>query len=156
MRQAGQLRRSVPPQQYAIPPHRNRRAARRRHLRFGRLLSSRRSRRRLQAICDFVHRRIEFGHQHARRTRTAWEAYNEGRGVCRDHAHLAIAFCCCMNIPARYCTGYLGDMGTEPPCGPMDFAGWFEAYPGDRWFTFDVRNNTPRSGRVLIARGRDA
>ena len=111
---------------------------------------------RVQAICDFVHRHIEFGYQYARRTRTAWEAYNEGRGVCRDYAHLAIALCRCMNIPARYCTGYLGDIGTEPPYGPMDFAGWFEAYLGDRWYTFDARNNTPRIGRVLIARGRDA
>lgn len=111
---------------------------------------------RVQAICDFVHRHIEFGYPHARATRTAWEAYKEGRGVCRDYAHLAIALCRCMNIPARYCTGYLGDMGTEPPYGPMDFAGWFEAYLGDRWYTFDPRNNTPRIGRVLIARGRDA
>jgi transglutaminase-like putative cysteine protease len=111
---------------------------------------------RVQAICDFVNRRIEFGYEHARRTRTAWEAYNEGRGVCRDYAHLAIALCRCMNIPARYCTGYLGDMGTEPPYGVMDFAGWFEAWLGDRWYTFDARNNTPRIGRVLIARGRDA
>jgi transglutaminase-like putative cysteine protease len=111
---------------------------------------------RVQAICDFVHRHIEFGYQHARRTRTAWEAYNEGQGVCRDYAHLAIALCRCMNIPARYCTGYLGDYGTEPPYGTMDFAGWFEAYLGDRWYTFDARNNKPRIGRVLIARGRDA
>jgi transglutaminase-like putative cysteine protease len=111
---------------------------------------------RVQAICDFVHRHIEFGYQHARRTRTAWEAYDEGQGVCRDYAHLAIALCRCMNIPARYCTGYLGDYGTEPPYGPMDFAGWFEAYLGDRWYTFDARNNKPRIGRVLIARGRDA
>ena len=111
---------------------------------------------RVQAICDFVHQHIQFGYQHARRTRTAWEAYNEGHGVCRDYAHLAIALCRCMNIPARYCTGYLGDYGTPPPYGPMDFAGWFEAYLGDRWYTFDARNNVPRVGRVLIARGRDA
>ena len=111
---------------------------------------------RVQAICDFVHDRIAFGYEHARRTRTAWEAFNEGKGVCRDYAHLAVALCRCMNIPARYCTGYLGDIGTEPPYGPMDFAGWFEAYLGDRWYTFDARNNTPRIGRVLIARGRDA
>ena len=111
---------------------------------------------RVQAICDFVHQHIEFGYQHARRTRTAWEAYNEGRGVCRDYAHLAIALCRCMNIPARYCTGYLGDYGTPPPYGTMDFAGWFEAFLGDRWYTFDARNNVPRIGRVLIARGRDA
>lgn len=111
---------------------------------------------RVQAICDFVHHHIEFGYPHARSTRTAMEAYTEGRGVCRDFAHLAIALCRCMNIPARYCTGYLGDVGTEPPNGPMDFAAWFEAYLGDRWYTFDARNNTPRIGRVLIARGRDA
>jgi transglutaminase-like putative cysteine protease len=111
---------------------------------------------RVQAICDFVHRHIEFGYHHARRTRTAWEAYNEGQGVCRDFAHLAIAFCRCMNIPARYCTGYLGDIRIPPIPGPMDFAGWFEAYLGDRWYTFDARNNTPRIGRVLMARGRDA
>jgi transglutaminase-like putative cysteine protease len=111
---------------------------------------------RVQAICDFVHGHIEFGYEHARRTRTAWEAYREGRGVCRDYAHLAVALCRCLNIPARYCTGYLGDMGTEPPYGPMDFAGWFEAWLGDRWYTFDPRNNTPRIGRVLMARGRDA
>ncbi len=106
---------------------------------------------RVQAVCDIV-----FGYEHARRTRTAWEAYQEGVGVCRDYAHLAIAFCRCLNIPARYCTGYLGDMGTPPPYGPMDFAGWFEAWLGDRWYTFDARNNTPRIGRVLMARGRDA
>jgi transglutaminase-like putative cysteine protease len=111
---------------------------------------------RVQAICDFVHRHIEFGYAHARNTRTAKEAYVERRGVCRDYAHLAITLCRCMNIPARYCTGYLGDVGTEPPYGPMDFAAWFEAYLGDRWYTFDARNNTPRIGRVLMARGRDA
>jgi transglutaminase-like putative cysteine protease len=111
---------------------------------------------RVQAICDFVHGHIQFGYQYARRTRTAWEAYNERQGVCRDYAHLAIAFCRCMNIPARYCTGYLGDIRIAPIPGPMDFAGWFEAYLGDRWYTFDARNNTPRIGRVLIARGRDA
>ena len=111
---------------------------------------------RVQAICDFVHQRLEFGYQHARRTRTAWEAHNEGRGVCRDFAHLAITFCRCMNIPARYCTGYLGDVGTEPPWPVMDFAGWFEVWLDDRWYTFDAHNNTPRIGRVLMARGRDA
>ncbi|HWH82699.1 MAG TPA: transglutaminase family protein, partial [Burkholderiaceae bacterium] len=111
---------------------------------------------RVQAICDFVHRRIEFGYPHASRTRTASQAYHGGKGVCRDYAHLAIALCRCMNIPARYCTGYLGDIGTPKPWGTMDFAGWFEAWLGDRWYTFDARNNTPRIGRVLIARGRDA
>jgi transglutaminase-like putative cysteine protease len=111
---------------------------------------------RVQAICDFVHNHIEFGYHHARRTRTAWEAYREKIGVCRDNAHLAIALCRCMNIPARYCTGYLGDIRIPLVPGPMDFAGWFEAYLGDRWYTFDARNNTPRIGRVLMARGRDA
>jgi transglutaminase-like putative cysteine protease len=111
---------------------------------------------RVQAICDFVHKHIVFGYEHARPTRTAWEAFNERRGVCRDYAHLAVAFCRCMNIPARYCTGYLGDIGIPPPYGPMDFAGWFEAYLGGRWYTFDPRNNIPRIGRILIARGRDA
>ena len=111
---------------------------------------------RVQAICDYVHNRIVFGYEHARATKTAWEAFNEQRGVCRDYAHLAVAFCRCMNIPARYCTGYLGDMGTPQPWGVMDFAGWFEAYLGGRWYTFDARNNIPRIGRVLIARGRDA
>ena len=111
---------------------------------------------RVQAICDFVNRQIDFGYPHARRTRSAWEAYNEGKGVCRDYAHLAIAFCRCMNIPARYCTGYLGDIGTPKPWGTMDFAGWMEVWLGDCWYTFDARNNTPRIGRVLIAHGRDA
>jgi transglutaminase-like putative cysteine protease len=111
---------------------------------------------RVQAICDFVHHHIAFGYQHARRTRTAWEAYTEKRGVCRDYAHLAIAFCRCLNIPARYCTGYLGDIRIPAIPAPMDFAGWFEVWLGDRWYTFDARNNTPRIGRVLMARGRDA
>ncbi len=111
---------------------------------------------RVQAICDFVHNHIVFNYQNARPTRTAWEAFNERMGVCRDYAHLAIALCRCMNIPARYCTGYLGDMGTPPPYGVMDFAAWFEVFLGGHWHTFDARNNVPRIGRVLIARGRDA
>jgi transglutaminase-like putative cysteine protease len=111
---------------------------------------------RVQAICDFVDNHIEFGYPHARASRTAVQAHAERHGVCRDYAHLAITLCRCMNIPARYCTGYLGDVGTEPPYGPMDFAAWFEAFLGDRWYTFDARNNTPRIGRVLMARGRDA
>jgi transglutaminase-like putative cysteine protease len=111
---------------------------------------------RVQAICDFVHNHIVFDYQQARATRTAWEAFNEGTGVCRDYAHLAIALCRCMNIPARYCTGYLGDMGTLPPYGLMDFAAWIEVYLGGAWHTFDPRNNVPRIGRVLVARGRDA
>jgi transglutaminase-like putative cysteine protease len=111
---------------------------------------------RVQAICDFVHNHIGFDYQQARPTRTAWEAYNERVGVCRDFTHLAVAFCRCMNIPARYCTGYLGDIGVPPSDAVMDFAAWFEAYLGGAWYTFDPRNNEPRIGRVLIARGRDA
>jgi transglutaminase-like putative cysteine protease len=111
---------------------------------------------RVQAVCDFVHQHIKFGYEHARRTRSAFEAFKEGQGVCRDYAHLAIALCRCLNIPARYCTGYLGDIGVPPPHGVMDFAGWFEAFLGTAWYTFDARNNVPRVGRVLIARGRDA
>ncbi|WP_022720745.1 transglutaminase family protein [Rhodopseudomonas sp. B29] len=111
---------------------------------------------RVQAICDFVHNHIKFDYQHASATRTAYQAYQEGRGVCRDYAHLAIALCRCMNIPARYCTGYLGDVGTPKPWAAGDFAGWFEAYLGGQWRTFDPRNNVPRLARVLIAQGRDA
>ena len=111
---------------------------------------------RVQAVCDYVHNRIAFDYQQASGTRTAWGAWHEGVGVCRDYAHLAIAFCRCLNIPARYCTGYLGDMGTLPPYGVGDFAAWFEVYIGGGWYTFDARNNTPRIGRVLVARGRDA
>ena len=111
---------------------------------------------RVQAICDFVHQRIAFGYEHARVTRTASEAYEEQRGVCRDYAHLAVAFCRALNIPARYCTGYLSDIGTPLPYPPGDFAAWFEAYLGGQWHMFDPRNNVPRIGRVLLARGRDA
>jgi len=111
---------------------------------------------RVQAICDYVHNHIAFGYEHARSTKTAWEVFQERTGVCRDFAHLAVAFCRCMNIPARYCTGYLPDIGVTPPHDPMDFAGWFEAYLGGHWYTFDARNNVPRIGRILIARGRDA
>ena len=111
---------------------------------------------RVQAICDFVHHHITFGYAHARPSKTAWEAFQEGNGVCRDYAHLAVTFCRCMNIPARYCTGYLGDIGVPVTDAPMDFAGWFEAFLDGQWHTFDARNNTPRIGRVLIARGRDA
>jgi len=111
---------------------------------------------RVQAICDFVHNHVTFGYEHARPTKTAFDVFSERTGVCRDFAHLAVAFCRCMNIPARYCTGYLGDIGVPPPYGPMDFAAWMEVYLGGRWHTFDPRNNEPRIGRVLIARGRDA
>ena len=111
---------------------------------------------RVQAICDYVHRHIRFDYMVARPTRTAWDVFKERQGVCRDFAHLGVALCRCMNIPARYCTGYLGDIGMSPPYGPMDFAGWFEAYLGGAWHTFDPRNNMPRIGRILMARGRDA
>jgi transglutaminase-like putative cysteine protease len=111
---------------------------------------------RVQAICDYVHHHIAFDYQNARATRSAAEAFRERTGVCRDYAHLAIAFCRCMNIPARYCTGYLGDVGTPPPFPPGDFAAWFEAWIGGRWHVFDPRNNVPRIGRILIGRGRDA
>jgi transglutaminase-like putative cysteine protease len=111
---------------------------------------------RVQAICDYVHNRLVFGYGYARPTRTAREGHIEGRGVCRDFAHLAITFCRCMNIPARYCTGYLGDIGVPPVDEPMDFSAWFEAYLGGQWYTFDARYNIPRIGRVLVAHGRDA
>jgi transglutaminase-like putative cysteine protease len=111
---------------------------------------------RVQAICDYVHRHIVFGYEHARAGRTAWEAFCDRTGVCRDYAHLAVAFCRCMNIPARYCTGYLGEFGVPATDAAMDFSAWFEAYLDGEWHTFDARNNVPRIGRVLIARGRDA
>jgi transglutaminase-like putative cysteine protease len=111
---------------------------------------------RVQAICDFVHNHIQFGYEFASPTKTAWEVYSDRRGVCRDYAHLAVTLCRCMNIPVRYCTGYVTDIGLPPPYAPMDFAGWFEAYLGGSWHVFDPRNNTPRIGRILIARGRDA
>ena len=110
----------------------------------------------VQAICDFVHERIEFGYAYASPTKTAYDAFVERKGVCRDFAHLAIALCRCMNIPARYCTGYLGDIGVPADPAPMDFSGWFEVYLGWRWYTFDARHNAPRIGRILMARGRDA
>jgi transglutaminase-like putative cysteine protease len=111
---------------------------------------------RVQAICDYVHCHIAFDYMKARATRTAAQAFEERAGVCRDYAHLAVAFCRCMNIPARYCTGYLSDIGTPLPWAVGDFAAWFEAWIGGRWHMFDPRNNTPRVGRVLMARGRDA
>ncbi|MBK8410388.1 MAG: transglutaminase family protein [Sandaracinaceae bacterium] len=111
---------------------------------------------RVQAICDYVHQRITFGYQYANATKGAAQALEEGRGVCRDYAHSAVALCRCMNIPARYCTGYLGDIGVPYSDAPMDFSAWFEAYLDGRWYTFDARHNTPRIGRVLVARGRDA
>jgi transglutaminase-like putative cysteine protease len=111
---------------------------------------------RVQAICDFVHQHITFDYSAARATRTGFDAYNERIGVCRDFTHLAVTLCRCMNIPARYCTGYLGDIGIPPVRFPMDFSAWFEVFLGERWYTFDARHNTPRIGRVVMARGRDA
>ena len=111
---------------------------------------------RVQAICDYVHGRLRFSYPDARETRTAAQAMEERIGVCRDFAHLAIALCRCMNIPARFCNGYLGDIGVPPDPAPMDFNAWFEAYLGGRWYTFDARHNQPRIGRILISRGRDA
>ncbi|MEF2074696.1 transglutaminase-like domain-containing protein [Consotaella aegiceratis] len=111
---------------------------------------------RVQAVCDFVHGHVTFGYEHSRATRTAAETYAERVGVCRDYTHLAIAFCRCLNIPARYCTGYVSDIGVSPPHGPMDFAAWMEVFLGGRWWVFDPRNNAPRIGRILIAQGRDA
>jgi transglutaminase-like putative cysteine protease len=111
---------------------------------------------RVKAICDFVHGHLTFGYPFARNTRTAWEGFNERQGVCRDFAHLAITLCRCMNIPARYCTGFLGDIGVPVDPNPMDFSGWFEAYLGGRWHTFDARHAKPRIGRIPLAYGRDA
>jgi transglutaminase-like putative cysteine protease len=111
---------------------------------------------RVQAIVDFVHRHITFGYPHASPTRSAWDAYQERVGVCRDFAHLAVTLCRAMNIPARYCTGYLGDIGVPRSDAPMDFSAWFEVFLGGRWYVFDARHNVPRVGRILIAQGRDA
>ena len=111
---------------------------------------------RVQAIVDYVHERISFDYKAARATRTAHEAHTEQVGVCRDFTHLAITLCRCMNIPARYCTGYLGDIGVPVMPSPMDFSAWFEVFLGGRWRTFDARHNKPRIGRILMARGRDA
>ncbi len=111
---------------------------------------------RVQAVCDWVHGHVEFGYAHARPTKTACETFQERRGVCRDFTHLAVTLCRCLNIPARYVTGYLGDIGIPPAPFPMDFSAWFEVFLGGRWHTFDGRHNVPRIGRVLMATGRDA
>ncbi len=110
----------------------------------------------VQAVCDFVHRHIRFDYQQARANRTACEVFRERVGVCRDFMHLAITFCRSLNIPARYCTGYLGDIGVPAAESPMDFSAWLEVYLGGAWYAFDARNNQPRIGRILMARGRDA
>jgi len=110
----------------------------------------------VQSICNFVHQHIRFDYLQASANRTALGVFRERVGVCRDYMHLAITFCRCLNVPARYCTGYLGDIGVPPvPC-PMDFSAWFEVYLGGQWYSFDARNNVPRIGRILMARGRDA
>lgn len=111
---------------------------------------------RVQSICDWVHNRVVFGYQHARSTKTALDVFIERQGVCRDYQHLAITFCRALNIPARYATGYLGDIRITLPPAPMDFSAWFEVYLSGRWWPFDARNNTPRVGRILMAVGRDA
>ncbi|MBY8976154.1 transglutaminase family protein [Rhodobacteraceae bacterium NNCM2] len=111
---------------------------------------------RVQAICEFVHDHIRFDYMQARATRTAAEAYEERVGVCRDFTHLAVAFCRCLNIPTRYCTGYVSDVGQPPPYPEMDFAAWMEVWLDARWWVFDPRNLTPRKGRVMVAHGRDA
>jgi transglutaminase-like putative cysteine protease len=110
----------------------------------------------VKAVCNYVHDRITFSYAHASPTKTAFDAHTEKWGVCRDFAHLAVTLCRCMNLPARYCTGYLGDIGVPPDDSPMDFSAWFEVYLGGRWYAFDARHNKPRIGRILTARGRDA
>ncbi len=111
---------------------------------------------RVQAICDWVQQKVTFGYNFARATKTALDVYTERLGVCRDFQHLAITFCRALNIPARYATGYLGDIGVPAAPYPMDFSAWFEVYLENRWWTFDARHNRPRIGRVLMATGRDA
>ncbi len=111
---------------------------------------------RVKAILQYTHDRIRFGYEHARADRTAWDAHQEGKGVCRDYAHLAIALCRCMNIPARYCTGYLGDIGVPVDPNPMDFSAWLDVYLGGAWHVVDARHNRPRIGRIAVACGRDA
>ena len=111
---------------------------------------------RVQAVCDWIHSRVAFGYHHARPTKTALDVFTERVGVCRDFQHLAVTLCRALNIPARYATGYLGDIGVPVSLSPMDFSAWFEAYLEDRWWTFDARHNHPRIGRVLMATGRDA
>ena len=110
----------------------------------------------VQAVCEFVHHHLRFDYLRARANRTALDAFRERVGVCRDYAHLAITLCRCLSVPARYCTGFLGDIGVATDPAPMDFSAWFEVYLGGRWHAFDARHNVPRIGRVLMARGRDA
>ena len=111
---------------------------------------------RVAAICEYVHDRVTFGYAHAHHMKSALDVHEQRAGVCRDFAHLALTFCRCMGIPARYCTGYMGDIGIPPEPEPMDFSGWFEAYLSGQWYTFDARHNHPRIGRILMGTGRDA
>jgi transglutaminase-like putative cysteine protease len=111
---------------------------------------------RVKAVIDWVHNNVTFGYQYARSTKTAFDVYNERQGVCRDFQHLAITFLRALNIPARYATGYLGDIGVPANAAPMDFSAWAEVYLGGHWYTIDARHNKPRIGRILQARGRDA
>jgi transglutaminase-like putative cysteine protease len=111
---------------------------------------------RVAAICEYVHDRVTFGYAHAHHMKSALDVHEQRAGVCRDFAHLALTFCRCMGIPARYCTGYMGDIGIPPEPEPMDFSGWFEAYLSGQWYTFDARHVVPRIGRILMGTGRDA
>jgi len=111
---------------------------------------------RVAAICTYVHNHVTFGYEHANYMKSAHDVYEQGAGVCRDFAHLALTFCRCMGIPARYCTGYMGDIGIPPDPAPMDFSGWFEVYLSGQWYTCDARHNHPRIGRILMGTGRDA
>jgi len=111
---------------------------------------------RVAAITEFVHNHVTFGYKHAHHMKSAHDVYKQKAGVCRDFAHLALTFCRCMGIPARYCTGYMGDIGIPPDPSPMDFSGWFQVWLSGKWFTFDARHNTPRIGRILMGTGRDA
>lgn len=120
---------------------------------FGHLASARD---RVEAVVDFVNNHITFGYEYARPDKTAWNGWQERQGVCRDFAHLAITLCRCLNIPARYCTGYLGDIGIPAQDAPMDFSAWFDVFIAGDWYTYDARHNQPRIGRILMARGRDA
>jgi transglutaminase-like putative cysteine protease len=111
---------------------------------------------RVQAVCQWVHEKVTFGYQYANSMKTALDVFADRFGVCRDFQHLAVTMCRALNIPARYATGYLGDIGVPAAPVPMDFSAWFEVYLEDRWWTFDARHNQPRIGRVLMAVGRDA
>jgi transglutaminase-like putative cysteine protease len=111
---------------------------------------------RAQAIVEFVHHHVTFGYEHAHHMKSAHDVYEQRTGVCRDFAHLALTFCRCMGIPARYCTGYMGDIGIPKDPAPMDFSGWFQVYLSGQWYTFDARHNKPRIGRILMGTGRDA